>query len=272
MSGATGHIKRFYKVLSSIYHTADHRTFFAYIIAICFSLPEIIAKRSLGPADRKVHLANCCFTPFNRRIFLSSAFFDLAREIYCEKTYFLPGNFFIPENGTVVDIGANVGVFTILAALHSRKVIAIEGQSEFIPIIKDNLAKNGCMEEVHIEFGLIGAGSGVFADTAKIQAASHYGMAPPHLQIEEIINRYGVEKIDFMKIDIEGSEFDLFKGNVHWLEKVCKIAMEIHQEFGDGRTIVKTLQDNGFRVSIANNSKRFVAELHDPIGYLFAEK
>jgi FkbM family methyltransferase len=272
MSGATDHIKRFYKVLSSIYHTADHRTFFAYIIAIYFSLPEIIAKRSLGPADRKIHLKRCCFTLFNKKIFLSGTFFDLAREIYCEKTYFLPESFFIPENGIVVDIGANVGVFTVLAALHSRKVIAIEGQSEFIPIIKDNLTINGCLEKVHIEFGLIGAKSGVFADTAKLEAASHYGISPPHLQIEEIINRCDVEKVDFLKIDIEGSEFDLFKGNVCWLERVCKIAMEIHQEFGDGRTIVKTLQDNGFRVLIADNQKNFVDVLHEPIGYLFAEK
>jgi hypothetical protein len=52
------------------------------------------------------------------------------------------------------------------------------------------------------------------------------------LPIQKIINNSGFTKVDLLKVDIEGAEVELFKGNVSWLGCVNSIAIEFH---GDSR-------------------------------------
>ena len=51
------------------------------------------------------------------------------------------------------------------------------------------------------------------------------------LTITEVL-ALSAERIDLLKIDIEGAEVELFKGNTDWLNRVQCIAIEFH---GDSR-------------------------------------
>jgi FkbM family methyltransferase len=51
--------------------------------------------------------------------------------------------------------------------------------------------------------------------------------------INELITLYNINKIDILKIDIEGSEIELFR-NPNWLDKVEFIIIELHDWFRDG--------------------------------------
>ena len=263
---------RFLRELYDIWRTSSITTFGYYFFVVLISLPQIILKRSLNPADKKMAGRYCSFRPFGEEISIKGDYFGVVRDIYCRKCYFIPTNFGISLNDLVVDLGANAGVFTILAALHADKVIAVEAQSLFIPELETNLANNKLLHKVHIEFGLIGSGTGVFSDEARLKASSHYGIPPPAVSFSEMMHRHQIEWIDFLKVDIEGSEFDLFTNNTSWLAKVHKIAMEVHLNFGDPNMIAGILANYGFKTMFGDTSGKIVNFLNGPVGFLFAEK
>ncbi|MFW6130260.1 MAG: FkbM family methyltransferase, partial [Atribacterota bacterium] len=174
---------------------------------------------------------------------------------------------------TVIDLGANVGIFTMLACKIAKKVIAVEAQSEFIPIIKSNISKLNCANEVDVEFGILGNDKGSFSDNKKLISASHYKNEPPSITIQYLINKYNLNKIDFLKCDIEGSEFSIFdeKEDLNWLKKVKYISMEVHKEHGDPNNLCDTLIKSGYDVKLANKSKKEVKDLKSLYGFIYAK-
>jgi len=110
------------------------------------------------------------------------------------------------------------------------RVISVEAQSEFVYQIYDNASRNGARDRVDVEFGLIGAGAGAFSDASILHSASHFGAEPPDLTMPDVMRRHGLNHIDFLKVDIEGSEFGLSEGGSEWLTSVDMMAMEVHRE------------------------------------------
>ena len=120
---------------------------------------------------------------------LSDYDFCSVREIYARRIYF-PTDDWIPKQGDfVIDLGANVGMVTLLCAKLGADVLAVEAQDGFIPCIKKNLTKNGCLDRVDVIHGLIGSGSGVFSSEENFLDADHfYGNLPKTVSIEEILD------------------------------------------------------------------------------------
>jgi hypothetical protein len=57
----------------------------------------------------------------------------------------------------------------------------------------------------------------------------------PALSIGDIVSEFGIEKIDFLKIDIEGSERVVFSENFDsWLPRVNAVACELHDSIVPG--------------------------------------
>jgi FkbM family methyltransferase len=210
------------------------------------------------------------FKVCGRSISVDGAYFSGARELYARGVYFAFPGFSIKNTDVVVDLGANVGLFTVLAATMAAKVIAVEAQSLFIEEMFDNVKENGCEGVVDIEFGLVGGRTGVFSNAGSIASASHFALSPPVLTMSQIIERHKLERIHFLKIDVEGSEFDLLTNDNEWLERVEKIAMEVHSDFGNVNILASTLSDCGFVVSFVNNGGRVVSTIPDASGYVFA--
>lgn len=107
------------------------------------------------------------------------------------------------------------------------------------------------------------------------EAASHWGVNPKEIRIPDLIEQYNLDSIDFLKIDIEGSEFGLFnqEDDLTWLNQVHRIAMEVHPPFGDPNAIANLLTNHGFETWITDNSSRRVASLGtEPTGFLFARR
>jgi FkbM family methyltransferase len=99
----------------------------------------------------------------------------------------------------VVDLGANVGVFTALASVVAGRVISVEAQSGFVDQIYENAARNGARDRVEVEFGLIGAGAGAFSDASVLHSASHFGAEPPTLTMPDLMRRHALDHIDFFE-------------------------------------------------------------------------
>jgi len=89
----------------------------------------------------------------------------------------------------------------------------------------------------------------------------------------DLITKYDLETIDFLKVDIEGSEFDLFNSDIGWLSRVKKIAMEVHLEFGDITELASKLESRGFAVWLLDNDGHVVEQIEEQTsGYIFAKR
>jgi hypothetical protein len=105
----------------------------------------------------------------------------------------------------------------------------------------------------------------------------HDGPATPaSLEVEafpfdEIRARHGIERIDFLKMNIEGAERFALRGMPETLQRVrhaCIAAHDFRAERGEGeefRThdfVVETLQAAGFRIKIRADDPRYYVKEH----------
>ena len=82
------------------------------------------------------------------------------------------------------------------------------------------------------------------------------------LSIDDLLEKYQINDIDFLKMDVEGSEFLIFQ-KTSWLDKVKIIVMEAHQKYGNVSQIVNTLEKKGFNVNKIFNGNTY---------YVFAKR
>lgn len=212
---------------------------------------------------------NCLGKEFH----LSNYDFCSVREIYARRIYF-PTDDWIPKQGDfVVDLGANVGMVTLLCAGLGADVVAVEAQDGFIPCIKKNLSENGCLDRVRVIHGLVGDGSGVFSSKENFEAADHFnGNFPKSITMEDILNIIPDRRVNLLKMDIEGSEFDLFSSNLDWLSFVDKIAMEIHPDSGDVSGFIDNMTRNGFKCKLCTSTMRPLKNIPVIPGLLFCNR
>jgi FkbM family methyltransferase len=255
-----------------LWSTTDHKCFCTYVASCLLTTPTIFREKSLRSVDVKMAGRKWVFGLYGTCISLDGALFGGVREIYCRRVYFSLPDFRLKPSDTVIDLGANAGVFAILAGCICKKVVALEAQSGFVPEIYSNALSNSCSERVSVEFGIVGANSGVFCDVGHLEAASHFVEKPPLISMDDLIIRHSIKLVNFLKIDIEGSEFDLFNGDISWLMSVEKIAMEVHLEFGDIVGLVTKLKDKGFDVWLVDNDQHIVDEIEGSSGYIFAKR
>jgi FkbM family methyltransferase len=197
--------------------------------------------------------------------------FGLARELYGRMPYFAAPGFGIKLDDVVVDLGANCGLFSVLAAKLGGVVYAVEAQHGFIKELRQLALVNGIQDKIITEWGIVGPKTGVLSDCERIRQASHWmGQTPPVLRLSTLFDRWKLSKVDFLKIDIEGSEFDLIADDPCFLDRVRKIAMEIHLEHGNWRELAGSLLKSGFQTLVLSNDLVSVHALSGLSAYLMA--
>jgi hypothetical protein len=93
---------------------------------------------------------------------------------------------------------------------------------------------------------------------------------PGKVTVAEIMTHYALDRIGFLKCDIEGAEFDVFLRNNCFLEKVDAVAMEIHPEWGEPARLQQALEDHGLRAWTTDQFGRLIAAKQGQ--YLFAKR
>lgn len=184
------------------------------------------------------------------RYSLVSPDFALIRELYGRRCYFFRRSW-IPQRGhVVVDLGANAGLFTVLCAKRGAQVIAVEAQATLCQLIETHLEINDCRDVVSIIHGLIKPQIGCFVELTELEREKLLGTETRVTTIEQVLALAQGQLIDLLKVDIEGSEFALFEGDLSWLRQVDKIAMEAHPKYGSVETLVNRLGDYGYHCEI----------------------
>ncbi len=206
----------------------------------------------------------------------------LINEIF-DRNCYLNKNFEIKSNDVIVDIGANMGLFVLWAVpfVTEGKIIAVEPLN-IINILQNNLKINNIsnvitinkaigldnqeLELVHYPgFNLISHDkkwnprklTKIFINLIfkKYQKEKRIDKVST-ISLDKIIEDYNLLKIDFLKIDCEGSEYVVFKNlRKENFDKINKIIMEFHEFSKDQKyqELLSILHNNGFKTKVKKN-------------------
>lgn len=144
---------------------------------------------------------------------------------------------FLKPGMRVIDVGANIGLYSILASKlvgNSGAVWAFEPSSETRARLERNLSLNDCgsVQVFQIGLGDVADVSSRLTSDAGFGDAYRYlrppsdATSPSNLGRDEIVpvttldrwaEETGVEQVDFLKVDIEGGEYRMFLGARNFL-------------------------------------------------------
>lgn len=257
-SGYRGKAKRFFLELFHLFFVLDFGSFFLFLYFVIVSTPSILKRKNLSAPHAQMYGRRCTFTVFGRKIQLGGEWLGYAAEVYARKVYF-PASDFVPRPGKwCVDLGASGGIYSLLAGALGGKVIAIEASKSSFEALCKNVQLNQLEESITPIWGVVGAYQG--------------SEDVPHISMLRLLDEYKIERCDFLKCDIEGSEFSLLLRDNQWLSLVDYISMEVHTPFGEAKELVETLQGFGFDTWLADVNLVRVKEIVDEAGYIFARR
>lgn len=156
----------------------------------------------------------------------------------------------IKDVKTVLDIGANVGFFSIAARAHypDARIHSYEPNPRVFKFLKSNTEQLGI--EVYQEAVGADEGAVAMADTGESNQARTIVSAQgdiPKIALQRAVERLG-GAVDLLKLDCEGGEWDLFKSAAPWAN-IRDLRMEYH--LFDSHTledVEQTLKKLGFRI------------------------
>jgi FkbM family methyltransferase len=159
------------------------------------------------------------------------------------------------EPRTIVDAGANIGCASIWLARRfpSARILAVEFDRENFEQLRLNTQGRPGVECIHAGLwpteGCVEVANPGAAAWALFPRASATGTRT--VTVAGLLDHLGVDRLDLLKIDIEGSEADLFAGDLRWLDRVGAIAIELHDSLrpGAARIFFDALADFDFSLT-----------------------
>jgi len=230
-----------------------------------FSLLYYYIKKK-SPRDKSVEFRN------GLKIYLSNHPHDLITifVVFIKRDYGL-----VKQDSVVIDIGANIGAFSLFAAqMGAQKIFAYEPNKEAFDILQKNIRANNVghkiypynlalsdQDNVALKFP---KESSPYNTAHSSQDNQNYDLVST-TTLKNIIDTQHLSRVDFLKIDCEGCEFDVFfKTPREVFSKINKIMMEYHQ--GPERELVEHLEGQSFQVIYhhPHNNIRWLDRLPDP--------
>lgn len=212
------------------------------------------------------------------RLVLPADDLSLMPELVVKGTYDVPFTAFVQQHirpgDVAIDVGANVGLFTLLLGYQvweRGRVLAYEAAPRHVAFLRDNVAMNGLADRVEIVPHAAAADYG----TARLQVLPRFSMlATIHADAETLLvgERTGeletvevqtepldaqlgrFERIDLIKVDVEGAEEQVFAGMAGLLaagtvRRVCfeLIESSIGRDWEAFARRLKALEADGWR-------------------------
>jgi FkbM family methyltransferase len=167
---------------------------------------------------------------------------------------------------TAIDVGANIGYFTLLMANRvgpRGKVIAFEPLAENFRILQENIKLNShpnvvaencalmsSSERVELRSATPGAITWVASVRVKQDSAVE-SESVEAISLDEYVQKKGIAKVDFLKIDVEGAEESVLDGAINVLERDKPVLLiELHEldRFKDKHPAILKLRDRNYQV------------------------
>lgn len=204
---------------------------------------------------------------------------DIINEVWVTRPYTPIGDE-IREGDTVIDIGAHIGAFSVLAATRARNVTvySYEPFPDNFNLLKENIELNHLENIKPFPLAVSGSGGrrklfimGKDSRSHSLLAASRIHIVVDSITLPEILERNNIKTCNFMKIDCERAEYEiLFSIPEEYFSRIKRIFIEYHAYAGEGRyspsgdELATLLKDRGFEI-------KWFKSLKDGFGYIGAE-
>ncbi len=201
-----------------------------------------------------VKRANCAFL-FQIRIHSSDV--SAYRQIFIKNEYD-----FITRTppDVIVDAGANIGLASLYFAnkYPDARIIAIEPEESNYLLLKKNVGPYANITPVcaalwhkNEVINLIDPGLGEWGFMTEERDSGEgipgeFCHSVQGITVDAIIDTYNLEKIDILKIDVEGAEKEVFSTTSSWIDKVESIIIELHECMKTGCNRSFYCGSNGF--------------------------
>ena len=173
-------------------------------------------------------------------------------QYYCRigKGDFLPGHEshivgrFTPKEGdTVIDIGAHIGRYTITSSKQVGKtgtVVAIEADPDNFQLLKRNIALNNLTNVLPLNYAVFStrtrmklyeqSASAKYNSLMLARAAKTENYVEVNADtLDSILKLNEVNQVNWIKIDVEGAEFEVLKGSTKTISSEnVSLLIEIH--------------------------------------------
>jgi FkbM family methyltransferase len=183
-------------------------------------------------------------------------------EIMLRRDYIASGQR-IDSGATVIDIGANIGCFSVLASRlvgPSGRVIAIEPEPTTFRQLLRNIELNHLANITPLQLAVGGEKGTVtlHADPNNLFSSTFTSVNGREVRgadhdvemttLQSIMDEHRIERCDYLKLDCEGAEHDIVAGMPASLaERIAQITMEVHKVPGrDVRIMQSSLASLGY--------------------------
>lgn len=132
-----------------------------------------------------------------------------------------------PPGGTFLDIGANIGSISLPVAAAGRRVLSVEAAPVNAELLEASARLNGLGGRVRVLSAAIGDHDG---EASFVPHGCHGQLVEgdigrstrvPLRTIDSLVEAERLERLDFVKIDVEGAEVDVLRGMPHLAERTA---------------------------------------------------
>ncbi len=184
---------------------------------------------------------------------------------------------------TVIDIGANIGYYTIIAGKRigvNGKVLAFEPEENNFSLLSRNIALNKLTNVTALKIALTNklGGELLYLDDNN---KGHHSLSSKNPETEKkikvrtntldgILENFGSPKVDIIKMDIEGAEVLVLEGMTKTIGKNPKLIIftefypEAIKRLGySPLKFLKNLMDSGFSLSEIDENKKCLKKINN---------
>lgn len=168
------------------------------------------------------------------------------------------------HNAVFVDVGANIGSVSLYVDNFNKvrdsdnkiKVYSIEPEPHNLLLLEENINNNPTENITVVNNAIWHEQKNVFitnrgGNSSIVDGSSAESVEVLAITIQDLIDRYSIDEIDVMKIDIEGAEFDLIVNTPpETLAKIRYLVLEFDKSFDGsfGKMIEKLAKQFGLEI------------------------
>jgi len=173
----------------------------------------------------------------------------VVRQVW-EKDFYLDNGYSINFGDTVIDIGAHIGTFAVLARSYGANITAYEPEPDNFKMLKGNLKLNNIRAKISKKaVSNTDKDDKLWIDNKNVGGHSFIkGSKKDFIDVKCISLKTildSIKKCDLLKLDCEGSEYEILINSD--LSKVSKISMEYHGK-KEAKELIKYLKKQKFKI------------------------
>lgn len=169
------------------------------------------------------------------------------------------------QNWVCVDAGANIGYWskTLAEVIKVKKVFCFEPEPETFQLLESNLGQSKNAESLQLALSSKCGTLQLYVDphdtgdSTPLCINGRMAFEVPTLSLDEFVARRNLQRLDFVKVDIQGGEIDFFKGAQQAIDRLRPILLvEVMSDVYDGigSFVAEFAQKNKYNICIISET------------------